>query len=49
MIGSQGPLGEGVDDYDLKKKTHCHFHLQTVTFEPRHENKNFSACPEDHF
>ena len=29
------------------QKNHSHFHLQTVTFEHRHENKNCSACPED--
>ena len=22
---------------------------ERVTFEPRHENKSCSACPEDHF
>ena len=38
--------GEGVD---VVKKKHCNFPLQTVSFEPRHENKNCSACPEDHF
>ena len=29
------------------KKNHCNFQLYTVTFEPRHENKSCSACPED--
>ena len=29
------------------KKKHCNFRLFTATFEPRHENKNCSACPED--
>ena len=31
----------------LSKKKHCNFRLFTATFEPRHENKNCSACPED--
>ena len=29
------------------KKKHRHFQLQTASFEPRHENKSCSACPED--
>ena len=33
-----GPLtGKGVDD--VVKKNHCHFHLETVTFENRHEHR----------
>ena len=28
-------------------KKDCHFHLSTVTFEHRHENKSCSACPSD--
>ena len=28
------------------KKKHCNFRLETVTFEPRHENKTCSACRE---
>ena len=28
-------------------KKHCHFHLLTVTFEHRHENKSCSPCPKD--
>ena len=39
--------GAGGQDDDVKKKNHCHFHLQTATFEHRHENKSCSACPED--
>ena len=31
------------------KNTHCQFHLWSVTFGPRHENKSCSACPKDHF
>ena len=39
--------GEGdAEDEDVPKK-HCNFRLYTVTFEPRHENKSCSACPED--
>ena len=34
------------DDADVKKN-HCNFRPETVTFEPRHENKSCSACPED--
>ena len=37
--------GEG-DDVGVKK-THCHFHLETATFEHRHENKSCSACRKD--
>ena len=33
-------------DGDVPKK-HCNFRQETVTFEPRHENKSCSACPED--
>ena len=29
------------------QKNHCNFRLYTATFDPRHENKNCSACPED--
>ena len=29
------------------KKNHCQFHLQTATFEHRHENKTCWACPKD--
>ena len=29
------------------KKKPCNFRLKTVTFEPRHENKNCSARLED--
>ena len=29
------------------KKNHCNFHIETAIFEPRHENKSCSACPED--
>ena len=36
--------GEGEDEV---KKKHCHFHLETVTFEHRHENKSCWACPKD--
>ena len=37
-----GPLtGEGED---AVKKKHCHFHLETVTFEHRHEN---NICTKD--
>ena len=32
---------------DGVKKNHCNFRPLTVTFEPRHENKSCSACPED--
>ena len=28
-------------------KKHCNFHIETAIFEPRHENKSCSACPED--
>ena len=37
--------GEGAEA--VVKKKHCNFRLETVTFEPRHENKSCSACPED--
>ena len=37
--------GEGV--VAVKKKKHCNFHIETANFEPRHENKSCSACPED--
>ena len=30
----------------LSKKNHCNFQLETMTFEPRHENKTCSACRE---
>ena len=39
--------GAAADDDDEVKKNHCNFRLQIVTFEPRHENKSCSACPED--
>ena len=29
------------------KKKHCNFRLFAATFEPRHENKNCSACLKD--
>ena len=45
MIGKL--TGEGVVVEEDVKKKHCNFRLQTVTFEPRHENKSCSACPED--
>ena len=28
-------------------KNHWHFHIETTTFKPRHENKSCSACPKD--
>ena len=31
------------------KKNHCNFHIETATFEHRHENKSCSACPKDNF
>ena len=31
------------------QKNHCNFHIETATFEHRHENKSRSACPKDHF
>ena len=37
--------GEGTAGAAVKKK-HCNFRLETVTFEPRHENKTCSACQE---
>ena len=37
--------GEG--DEGAVKKNHWHFHLETATFENRHENKSCSACPKD--
>ena len=30
----------------VSKKNHYNFRLETVTFEPRHENKTCSACRE---
>ena len=38
--------GEGEDDEEVKKN-HCHFYIETATFEPRHENKSCSACRKD--
>ena len=38
--------GEG-DAEDEVPKMHCNFRLYTLSFEPRHENKSCSACPED--
>ena len=35
--------GEG--DEEVPKK-HCNFRQLTVTFEPRHEKKSYSACRE---
>ena len=40
MIGKLTGCGGG-------KKKHCHFDLQTATFEHRHENKGCSARPKD--
>ena len=37
--------GEGAAAAEVKKK-YCNFRLETVTFEPRHENKTCSACRE---
>ena len=39
--------GYGDEEEDDVQKKHCNFRLFTATFEPRHENKNCSACPED--
>ena len=36
---------EGYADEEVKKPL-CHFHLLSVTFEHRHENKSCSACRE---
>ena len=38
--------GSGAEEDEVKKK-HCNFRLETATFEPRHENKNCSACLTD--
>ena len=38
--------GEGVVEDDEVPKNHWHFHIETVTFEHRHENKSYSACQE---
>ena len=38
--------GEGVVEEDEVPKNHWHFHIETVTFENRHENKSYSACRE---
>ena len=38
--------GEGAKEEAVKKTT-LQFLQQRVTFEPRHENKTCSACPED--
>ena len=39
--------GEGDDEEEAVKKKHCNFHIETATFEHRHENKSCSACPKD--
>ena len=41
--------GDGVVENDEVPKNHWHFHIETVTFEYRHENKSYSACPKDQF
>ena len=38
--------GDAAEAAEVPKK-HCNFRQETVTFEPRHENKSCSACPED--
>ena len=35
------------DDDEEVPKNHCNFRQQTVTFEPRHEKKSCSACPNN--
>ena len=40
-------IGQLTGEGEVVKKKHCHFHLETVTFEHRHENKTCSACPKD--
>ena len=45
MIGKLTGEG-GAEDGDVPKN-HFNFHIETAIFEPRHENKSCSACPED--
>ena len=39
--------GAAADNDDDVKKKHCNFRLLAATLEPRHENKNCSACLKD--
>ena len=39
--------GDEADEVEVIPKKHCNFRLEAVTFEPRHENKSCSACPND--
>ena len=43
MIGKL--TGEGVVAVVDVKKNHCNFHIETATFEPRHENKVVQHVP----